>query len=124
MSINNWTERGSAPLGPLNSPLVGSIFQVELLILSRLVSLNTSFLQIIEYVKDTFPYSFSFFHRDGEIPVDFPDPENVCGGNFFSYAFLQGLSKVSYICLTSLTRAKCGVRSTLCWKVGNISGST
>ena len=28
------------------------------------------------------------------------------------------------ICLTSLTRAKCGVRSTLCWKVGNISGST
>ena len=29
-----------------------------------------------------------------------------------------------YICLTSLTRAKCGVRSTLCCKVGNISGST
>ena len=29
-----------------------------------------------------------------------------------------------YICLTSLTRAKCGTRSTLCWKVGNISGST
>ena len=28
------------------------------------------------------------------------------------------------ICLTSLTRAKCGTRSTLCWKVGNISGST
>ena len=26
--------------------------------------------------------------------------------------------------LTSLTRAKCGTRSTLCWKVGNISGST
>ena len=31
---------------------------------------------------------------------------------------------MSSICLTSLTRAKCGVRSTLCWKVGNISGST
>ena len=30
----------------------------------------------------------------------------------------------SPICLTSLTRAKCGTRSTLCWKVGNISGST
>ena len=30
----------------------------------------------------------------------------------------------NYICLTSLTRAKCGTRSTLCWKVGNISGST
>ena len=29
-----------------------------------------------------------------------------------------------YICLTSVTRVKCGVRSTLCWKVGNISGST
>ena len=28
-----------------------------------------------------------------------------------------------YICLTSLTRAKCGVRSTLCWKNPNISGS-
>ena len=27
------------------------------------------------------------------------------------------------ICLTSLTHAKCGTRSTLCWKVGNISGS-
>ena len=31
---------------------------------------------------------------------------------------------VGNICLTSLTRAKCGTRSTLCWKVGNISGST
>ena len=30
----------------------------------------------------------------------------------------------TYICLTSVTRVKCGVRSTLCWKVGNISGST
>ena len=28
------------------------------------------------------------------------------------------------ICLTSLTRAKCGTRSTLCWKIPNISGST
>ena len=28
------------------------------------------------------------------------------------------------ICLTSVTRVKCGVRSTLCWKTGNISGST
>ena len=30
---------------------------------------------------------------------------------------------VRNICLTSLTRAKCGVRSTLCWKIPNISGS-
>ena len=29
-----------------------------------------------------------------------------------------------YICLTSVTRVKWGVHSTLCWKVGNISGST
>ena len=29
-----------------------------------------------------------------------------------------------HICLTSLTCAKCGTRSALCWKVGNISGST
>ena len=25
--------------------------------------------------------------------------------------------------LTPLTRAKCGVRSTLCWKIPNVSGS-
>ena len=29
-----------------------------------------------------------------------------------------------YICLTSVTGAKCGIRSTLCWKIANISGST
>ena len=29
-----------------------------------------------------------------------------------------------YICLTSLTRAKCGFPSTLCWKIGKISTST
>ena len=31
--------------------------------------------------------------------------------------------KFQPICLTSLTRAKCGTRSTLCWKNPNISGS-
>ena len=31
---------------------------------------------------------------------------------------------IDNICLTSVMRAKCGVRSTLCWKVGNISGPT
>ena len=30
----------------------------------------------------------------------------------------------SLICLTSVTCVKCGVRSTLCWKIGSISGST
>ena len=29
-----------------------------------------------------------------------------------------------YICLSSVTHAKCGIHSTLCWKIGNISGST
>ena len=28
------------------------------------------------------------------------------------------------ICLTSVTRVKCGVRPTMCWKIANISGST
>ena len=28
-----------------------------------------------------------------------------------------------YICLISVKRAKCGIRSTLCWKTLNISGS-
>ena len=31
---------------------------------------------------------------------------------------------INGICLTSLTCVKCGVRSTLCWKVWNISGPT
>ena len=38
--------------------------------------------------------------------------------------FLKFFILVANKCLTSLTRAKCGTRSTLCWKVGNISGST
>ena len=29
-----------------------------------------------------------------------------------------------YICPISVTRVKCGIRSTLCPKIGNISGST
>ena len=35
----------------------------------------------------------------------------------------SGFELIYCICLTSLTRAKCGVRSTLCWKIPNISGS-
>ena len=38
--------------------------------------------------------------------------------------FLARILTLEHICLTSLTRAKCGTRSTLCCKVGNISGST
>ena len=33
------------------------------------------------------------------------------------------LIMIFLICLTSLTRAKCGIPSTLCWKIPNISGS-
>ena len=35
-----------------------------------------------------------------------------------------GFLMLTYICLTSVTHAKCGIPSTLCWKIGNISGST
>ena len=46
-------------------------------------------------------------------------------GNNFRDVTIPGKTVHScYICLTLLTHAKCGVRSTLCWKVGNISGST
>ena len=34
------------------------------------------------------------------------------------------MGKVIQICLTSVTRVKCGIRSTLCWKIANISGFT
>ena len=36
----------------------------------------------------------------------------------------MGTCTYAHICLTSLMCAKCGTCSTLCWKVGNISGST
>ena len=39
--------------------------------------------------------------------------------------FTKGIKSIGEcICLTSLTRAKCGICSTLCWKIANISGST
>ena len=41
----------------------------------------------------------------------------------YSVQNLWHLRHEKYICLTSLTRAKCGVRATLCWKIPNISGS-
>ena len=37
----------------------------------------------------------------------------------FEYQWLV----LANICLTSLTHAKCGIPSTLCWKIPNISGS-
>ena len=37
--------------------------------------------------------------------------------------YFEKITFKKYNCLTSLTRAKCGVRSTLCWKIPNISGS-
>ena len=41
----------------------------------------------------------------------------------YTYMSKGGWFQTNDICLTSLTRAKCGVRSTLCWKIPNISGS-
>ena len=41
-----------------------------------------------------------------------------------NYSYPNMLKKETPICLTSLTRAKCGARSTLCWKIWNISTST
>ena len=37
---------------------------------------------------------------------------------------IKTLQNVHEICLTSPMRAKCGVPSTLCWKIGKISTST
>ena len=35
--------------------------------------------QIVDAVSDTFEFSHSFIHRDGQIPVD-TEPQNVCAG--------------------------------------------
>ena len=50
----------------------------------------------------------------------------------WNFALVSGLKRLFVIkshftlkiCLTSLTRAKCGTRWTLCWKILNISDST
>ena len=61
----------------------------------------------------------------------------MCRQQFFNSSFLQDTfndgSQIKCfmsvevngesICLTSLTRAKCDVPSTLCWEIPNISGS-
>ena len=46
--------------------------------------------------------------------------------NFLNMPFfgIFNLFFTKNICLTLFTHAKCGTHSTLCWKVGNISGST
>ena len=41
-----------------------------------------------------------------------------------SHIYFINVNRYRCICLTSLTRAKCGVPSTLCWKIGKISTST
>ena len=43
--------------------------------------------------------------------------------NFYIYNYYILYIIIYYICLTSLTHAKCSTHSTLCLKVGNISGS-
>ena len=42
----------------------------------------------------------------------------------FEQHFEGIIDLIDDICLTSVTRAKCGFHSTLCWKIPNISGST
>ena len=44
--------------------------------------------------------------------------------DYMKYPLLKELKEMKNIRLTSLTRAKCGVPSTLCWKIGKISTST
>ena len=44
--------------------------------------------------------------------------------SMYFWIFCHKCNWFRYISLTLLTRAKCGTHSTLCWKVGNISGST
>ena len=44
-------------------------------------------------------------------------------GNYLTVIFWI-LFERKKICPNSVTRIKCGVRSTLCWKIGNISDST
>ena len=55
----------------------------------------------------------------GASVVDAPLYQTMMVENLYSMS--QVLEE---ICLTSVTCAKCGIRSTLCWKVGNISGPT
>ena len=55
--------------------------------------------------------------------TDYNDVANTEDFKDEVHVFLLG-QRATYICLTSVTRAKCGIRSTLCWKVGNTSGPT
>ena len=48
---------------------------------------------------------------------------DITSEGLISLQVQTGFIKGQNICLTSLTRAKCGTRSTLCWKNPNISGS-
>ena len=72
---------------------------------------------------------FKFFEQKCDMIFKGPLKEVTEDGEKVNYMLLWAGDKAleiynAYICLTSLTRAKCGTRSTLCWKVGNISGST
>ena len=76
---------------------------------------NFCFSQIIEAVKDIFPYSFSFLHRNGQIPVDLEEPDNVCGCNISNHLF----SKVQLNCLIK-NRNSCTTACTGRWVVYKI----
>ena len=72
------------------------------------------------------PKFFSFC-LPSEIPAVFRGkhwPNNTLAPPSFEWTPPPGNPRsATGICLTSLARAKCGVRSTLCWKIPNISGS-
>ena len=68
---------------------------------------------IISCLKCTFNSYFHLFRRKS-LPMKHFE---LTVPNLYVYKYI-------YICLTSDTRVKCGIRSTLCWKIGNISGST
>ena len=49
---------------------------------------------------------------------------NKFSGTSESHCWCINFYLLLWICLTSVNRVKCSVCSTLCWKIGNISGST
>ena len=61
-----------------------------------------------------------------EMPLEFRsvlEAKKLSSGTCLQVAIRVKIIPCNLICLTLLTRAKCGVRSTLCWKIPNISGS-
>ena len=69
--------------------------------------------KLLESIFPLLPWIDIYCHSPHVIDTN---PEIVVEIYFYNY--------IRHICLTSVTRVKCGVCSTLCWKIGNVSGST